>query len=275
MGEAKRRNRNQLRRLQEEQPYCIFCGRETMGTTVDHVPPIGIFSQRQRPQGMEFLACQPCNGGTRAVDQAMAMFSRIFPNAETDAEQAETRQVILRLNNNWPALVREIMPSFRQRKLFRRAGFPDKEVAVLNAGGPLLTQAMNTFGAKLGMALHFHSTGRIVPAVGGVAVRWFSNHEAWTGQIPEDFVSRLGPRQTLRQGKKDVGEQFSYASVVAEGEGMSAHWATFRVSFAMALFVSEDITNMETIPERSIMRPGCLQAPPDAEIHSAPVPCLT
>jgi len=89
-------------------------------------------------------------------------------------------------------------------------------LAVLRADGPILTKYMRTFGAKLGLAFHFEALGAFVPEKGGVQPMYFTNVNAARGELPMQIINLLPPAQTLRQGRKDVRDQFSY-SFLAHG----------------------------------------------------------
>ncbi len=72
----------------------------------------------------------------------------------------------------------------------------------------------------------------------------------------------LGAPQSLKQGRLTLEDQFQYSSL-AEGVDRSAHFATFRVSFAIQAFVVRDFTEMEHIvkdfPDK-VFRPGFSQS---------------
>jgi hypothetical protein len=67
MGEAKRNLRAHAAILADA-AGCIYCAGENVATTIEHMPPISLFEGRQRPKGLEFPACQPCNNGTGHSD---------------------------------------------------------------------------------------------------------------------------------------------------------------------------------------------------------------
>ena len=78
-----------------------------------------------------------------------------------------------------PGLLEEMCPSAEQEQRFARirlSGLGEP----LNCSGPMLNTCIQNFGAKLGFALHYLQSDRIVPPEGGVAVRWFTNYEAMT-----------------------------------------------------------------------------------------------
>ncbi len=112
------------------------------------------------------------------------------------------------------------------------------------------------FGAKLGFALYYELTGRVVPPEGGVAVWWYSNYDAVTGGIPPELFQILGEDRTLKQSKWSTGDQFNYAPVIPENGNMAAYFSTFRRSFAVLSWISEDVAGFDGIENMQIHRPG-------------------
>ena len=105
-------------------------------------------------------------------------------------------------------------------------------------------------------ALHYALTGKIIPPSGGAAVRWFSNYEKYTNKIPEESLRLLQGHGTLRQGKKDVSDQFGYSWAHANDADASIYFAYFRQSFAIIGFVWHDRTRFPDIPNMTIHVPG-------------------
>ncbi len=88
------------------------------------------------------------------------------------------------VKSNNLGLREEMMPSLRQRERFVLANVNLAGVGgVLNCSGPLLNRSIQYFGAKLGCAVYYATANRIVPAVGGISVRWYSNFDAQTGEM--------------------------------------------------------------------------------------------
>ncbi len=257
MGQAKLKKRRKEAFLKQH-PYCCYCGGETPATTIDHIPSRQMFSLRRRPKGLEVPACQTCNQATRQHEQVAAMLGRIYPDGPTEAERGEMRQIMHAVSSNIPGLLEEMWPSRQQKTRFAREQIDFPGVAgVLNCSGPLLNRSIQNFGAKLGFALHYSTTGRTVPPPGGVAVRWYSNYDAMTDGIPPPLFRLLGEPQTLKQGKWAAGDQFNYAFAVAEGEKTAIYFSTFRLSFAVLSWVSEDLARFEDIEDIEVHRTGC------------------
>src|SRR3954467_2212243 len=103
MGESKQKRRAHATLL-DSCPWCIYCGGDQSSTTVDHVPPIIMFDQRQRPKGLEFGSCEPCNVGTKHADLVPAMIGRSMPDSATEAGRTEMKTIFSAVSNNIPGL---------------------------------------------------------------------------------------------------------------------------------------------------------------------------
>ena len=263
MGEAK--HRQKLRdQVLGRFPNCIYCGGKSVASTIDHVPPRAVFHSRHRPRGLEFPACNECNKGARIDELAVAMLSRLYPDSENELEREEITNLMRSVNNNLSGLLEEMQPSYRQKKLGRQYGYvAPGSGGVLNCKGPILNRAINRFAAKMGYALHFEIGGKPVPIDGGASVWWLTNYQAFKSDMPHQLINMLGERKTLRQGSWDVEDQFSYASLMTVERTMSAHFATFRASFAICAVVAENIENIRPpndVDHVTLHTPGWLQA---------------
>lgn len=250
-----------------ENPLCIYCGGLTSATTVDHVPPRALFEARQRPKGLEFAACDPCNSGGSKDELVASLLARTYPDPISEQARLELCRLIQGADNNNPGLLLEMMPSIDQESQLREIQGSIAELpkigGVLNCKGPLLNKAIHRFGAKIGFALHYELTKKIIPPDGGVSVWWYTNHQAVLGQIPHHLLGILGEPKTLRQGKQEVGRQFRYGSVGTREGTMSAHLASFNMSFSVCAFVSDNATKIRPpadIEYVTTHRPGWLQS---------------
>lgn len=256
MGEA-RIKKSQTQKFVAEHPWCCYCGGHTPATTRDHVPSRQMFSLRRRPQGLEVPACEPCNGATRREEQIAALMGRIYPDAGTAAERDEMQQIMTKVQQREPGLIRELRASARQRRGARRSRLADQgATGVLNASGPILNEAIQRFGVKLGLGLHYATTGNIAPQSAGIGVRWYSNHQHAQGDVPPNLLNMLQHSKTLEQGTWNAGDQFRYSWKVT-GEGDRAlYFSVFRYSFAVACFVFHDHTEVPELPGAIIWAPG-------------------
>ena len=247
------------RRILQAQPCCIYCGGVNKATTIDHMPPITIFDQRRRPDGLKFSACEPCNSGSRPAEQIIELISRVSPDPPDEAGRQELQRLYREVANNHRDLYSEMVPTNAQLAAFeqQKANLP-ADMHLLNARGPLLNNAMNRFAAKFALAMHFERTGNIASTSAVVAGRWFSNHQVYTEGIPEVLLKTVGDPSTLVQGKWSVGEQFGYAVAHSPSGKKSLSLARFRNAFAVSGMVSDELEppELEGFP---IVRPGFLR----------------
>ncbi|UYN96575.1 MAG: hypothetical protein KIT25_06480 [Enhydrobacter sp.] len=261
MGEAKRR-RTRLQRMLAEQPWCIYCGGSTPGSSVDHMPPIAICDLRQRPPGLEFVACADCHEATRRLDQVAAVLCRAFPDPTSEDARREVQALMRGLANNQPDILFEWRASAIQRRIAYEAPGQFKRGGALNIGDKT-HMMMLTFAARTAAALHFQVTQRIVPSSGGIWATWHTNERLIKGDFPEHFAEMLPPHTTLGAGlRKSLAGQFDYSSRVTDDGLMSAHMATFRLSFAIQAAVATDIASFAHVQSTRpalVFRPGFLK----------------
>jgi hypothetical protein len=233
LGDARARRRAHARLLSSS-PWCIYCG----GTadTIEHMPPKQMFIRKQRPKGLEFPSCLECNSGTGKSDLVASLLGRLSVDPSADDEAEEFKKLLLAVRNNVPGLLEEMQIGRGGQKLARRTLPLQEGAGVLRANGPLVTKHMLIFGAKLGFALHYEALQNVLPPTGGVLPRWFSNAQAARGEIPNALFSLLpATRQTLKQGRREVGDQFEYAWVITPERQHALFYATFHRSFAIAV----------------------------------------
>jgi hypothetical protein len=238
MSESKLKRRRHADILRRSR-FCVYCGGGTAATTIDHMPPIGMFHGRRRPKGLEFPSCNACNQGTKTAELVAALVSRFFPDAINQEQASELRRL--------GAAVRVKIPGLMEEMWIGRGGqkFREKETGItgghfVRANGPLVSKYMQTFAIKLGFALHYHFTGMIVPAQGGVAARWFTNVDRATDRFPQSIFRLLPPAETLKQGKVEVASQFQYSATYSEDGSIGLYLGTFRRSFAVVAFGATD-----------------------------------
>lgn len=240
MGEAKAR-RKAHSEMMGRHPGCIYCADENAATTVEHMPPIAMFDQRQRPKGLEFPTCKNCNQGTRLADLVASLMGRMYPNSDSEFGRDELQKLLNAVSNNVPGLLEEMQVGRAGQKLARRS-IPNMPVdaSVLRANGPIMTSHMRTFAGKLGFALHFEAHGASIPKEGGVQPMYFTNVNAARGELPMEIINLLPSSSTLQQGKKHVRDQFTYAYLLTEERRHSVFYAVFRSSFAVAAVTALD-----------------------------------
>jgi hypothetical protein len=135
---------------------------------------------------------------------------------------------------------------------------------ILRVNGPILTHHIGVFGAKLGLALHYEAHGLPVPPAGGVQSMLFTNVSYLRGEIPIELMKLLPAPRTLKQGKRDVSDQFQYSWCLTEEGRHSFFFATFRFSFAIGAVTALDRSEfLESNSDKyPITIPGAFKAKP-------------
>ena len=250
MGEAKSKRRTHAATL-KKCPWCIYCGGVHPADTIDHMPPIGMFDGRQRPKGLEFPACRECNNGTGLSDKIASLLRRVYPDARPD----EVKRLLRGVANNVPGLLEEMKVG--QLRQGPGAGF-------LKVDGPILTHHIGVFGAKLGLALHYEAHSSPVPPEGGVQPMFFTNVSHLRGEIPAELINLLPEPRTLKQGIREVSNQFQYSWAITEERRHSFFFATFSYSFAIGAVTALDRSEFleRNADKYPITIPGAFKAKP-------------
>jgi hypothetical protein len=221
-----------------------------------------MFRNRRRPKGLEFASCLPCNRGTRLTDLVAAMLCRASPNNEGILEKEELESILRAVGNNVPGLLQEMHVRTAGQKIARKRLPPGAaEGGFLRVDGPMVSGHMETFAEKLGFALFYEVTRKIIPPTGGVAAHWYSNVDRLEGKFPQSIFDFLLSPQTLKQGRFDVAEQFSYQWRLTEGEQMGLFCAFFGASFAILACAATDtaLLSFDGLDEADIAKPGDLR----------------
>jgi hypothetical protein len=254
-----------FQRMQLAQPWCIYCGGATRGTSIDHVPPKTAFDFKHRPKGMEYMSCEPCRKGSERIDQVAGFFARLYSvKPGTKKHIQELRKIIRGVGNNVPEVLKEMKLDEVLRGARHDVHTVLPDAAAIFSVGPIASSYLTAFGARVALALHYEVTRQILPVSGAIFVHWMSNNVMIENEVPEQFLAMLGPPQSLVQGSKFTSEdQFLYKSREENNGARSAHFVTFRMSFAFQAFVVRDFAEMKHIVNdlpSKVFRPGFLEA---------------
>lgn len=238
-------------------PICCFCGGSRPSAEPDHVPSRAIFQGRRWPEGFEFPACVSCNRSTRDDEQIVAMLSRLYPEPQSLEEQAEVHECMRAVAHNFPNVLREMQPSYRQlRQTARKYGIEKPhggtfmDIPALSVNGPLVNTAVVNFGRKLFCALYYKHAGKILPQGGGIGIRWYTNLQINADEIPDSLAAVMPDFPKLERARKDLSSQFFYRSGVSECKEAAVFLALFRQSFAIVGYVR---CNKEDMPTSSLV----------------------
>jgi hypothetical protein len=218
---------------------CVYCGVRP-SATVDHMPPLVVFDGRRRPAELEFPACEECNRATSAVDTIIGWLSRIYPDAQTAEARADMKKVTHAVITNYPEVASGIQRIAAPPYVRLPSGFLVKEDRVHLRMDEYIATALEQFGIKFGLAMHWLETRQIASKNARISVMAFSNYQDSVGEIP-NAVFRIFPRlEMLRQGAFTSENTFRYGSRVESDQRFSAHMCTMRYSFMVLAMVDEN-----------------------------------
>jgi hypothetical protein len=209
MTEVKLRSRTRQAILAAE-PRCIYC--DGPPQTLEHMPSRGMLRGKERPSGMEYAACAACNNGTRGADAVAALMARIHPDNDQGSWRAEEmRKLVSAVDAHAPGVRQEMSQPKKARSEWLRR--PDsgllQRVVRVHADGPRMKANLSVYGAKLAMALYREHVGSALPLHGEVWCQ-FAFNGGMTQEHLDARVRILPVHETLRQGRKNVADQFAY-----------------------------------------------------------------
>ncbi|MFN3171439.1 MAG: hypothetical protein ACE37E_12210 [Hyphomicrobiales bacterium] len=269
MGEAKKKRRRHAKVL-EMAKGCIYCASRGAAEQVDHMPPRAIFRMSQRPKGLEFPSCAKCNQGTSHLDMAAAFMARTFPGISSEEDSNEWDRVMQEVSRVAPDLLSEMwMPREEMSAMLNNEGITDPRMAAFRADGPILSAHMQAFGAKVGFALRFEDVGYPIPETGGAQVRWFTSGELYNGALPESLYASIGAIKIMRQGRITSDGAFEYGwGEFTEHPSVRLYYAKVREAFAVAAFVTDEISNLPFPADQvATFQPGDLSKPAQDRIY--------
>ena len=157
----------------------------------------------------------------------MAMISRFYPEARTDAEQEEMTCIIDALRKNYPGLIPELLPSPEVIRRYASRPWSGAWARPVSLSGPLVNSCAKVVARKLFSALYYKEFGKIIPSAGGIMWRWYSNAARLDNKLPNELISMMTRGALIQRTKRDLSDQFSYTfSKVVDGE-LAFHFATF------------------------------------------------
>jgi hypothetical protein len=259
MSEGKHKSRTRQAILATE-PRCIYC--PGLPQTLEHMPSRGMLRSKYRPSGMEYAACISCNNGTRGADAVAAVIARLHPdNGEGSWQAEEIRKLTSALDKYAPGVREEISePSKAHSEWLRRpaSGLLQRVVRV-HANGPRLQAYLKVYGAKLAMAFYREHVGKALP-LDGVIWCQFALNAGMTQEHLNERVKILPAHETLRQGQKNVGDQFAYR-YNSDERSVVAAVAQFHRGLWFTAFASSDPRIIELLT-----RPEFVQLPASVSI---------
>lgn len=271
MSEAKRKSQTRQAIIARE-PRCIYC--PGPAATLEHMPPISMFRGRQRPGAMEYGACEACNKGTRGSDAVAALIARMHPDiGEESWQEKEIGKLISVIDTYAPGVRQELsLPSKLNHEWMRRPSGLLQKVVRVHADGPLVKAHLGIFGAKLAMALYREHVGVALPLDGAVWCE-FALNAGMTQENLNARVEKLPVHETLRQGDKNVHDQFSYR-YNCDARTVIAAVVQFHRGLWFTIFASSDQRIIALLNKELLQVPGSVMVRPGNLLGLLPAPSV-
>jgi hypothetical protein len=165
-------------------------------------------------------------------------------------DQKEVERLIPGIQREFPGLLESMSQdiSVRARRTTReklKIQLPDGssalDVPVYSVRDQRFHDAVLNFGRKFGMALFYKRFLAPMPITGGIGVRWYSNVQVESGEIPSTFREVVPDLPKLERAKIDLSDQFVYrvGSAQEEGTRIGAFRADFHASFVIVGFFTD------------------------------------
>lgn len=243
----------------KKEPRCIYCPKPH--NSVEHMPPISMFTGRDRPSGLEFATCEDCNNGTNGADVVAAAFARMRRMPErSDPLLREALEFRNSIQKDAPGVWEEFTDPARNRQVLVPSSGGIYRLAIeITADGPQLRGHLDVFSAKLGMALYREHTGHALPLDGMVTTSWFLN-QALSQKHADAMLKMLPGYDGLRQGQKTSEGQFAYR-YNSDGKTTVAALSQFHQGlyiFTAATCMPELYRILSMWPKSALSKPGDL-----------------
>lgn len=228
-------------------PYCCFCGGTQKAVEEDHIPARSLFRERQWPQGYVFPACSECNDSSRTDELVLGYIVRIRIGEYDELAYREYKaadEKLKRRRPEWAAEMREfsrrrVINTLRETDLAAN-GLPSPPEIYLMSLPQAYADAMQRYAEKLGKALYYLHTGRILPSTGLVKAEAHTNAEYASKQFSLEGFKRLPVEPVLTRSGKNLEDQFRYVYGIRDDDLSASFMVYFGESIAMTIMAFHD-----------------------------------
>jgi hypothetical protein len=202
MGEKRRK----IEEFKKKHPYCCYCGGAWPTENVDHAPPISLFRNRHRPNGMEVPSCLYCNKNFSAFDALVSLFAKTAASGFGDQDSNDIKRLISSSVRRFPDFFKEIMSSSEMTYLSHNDLL--RPVWKMKFQDPSVHFAMRFFGARMLAAVFYETAGKILPIGTHIGVVWRTSIQPLPPEALRRLLQSLDRYLTLTQGRFDGSDQF-------------------------------------------------------------------
>lgn len=194
-----------------------------------------------------FPTCEACNDSTREEERIIAFFAQLAHPALSTLQQEEFERSLKAVYSRHPELIdamkgttaNDVRRFLQRSNLKLPPGLSTADLHVVKLPSSI-DKIVRKFSQRLGRALHYKHTRRIVPVDGVVRVNWFTNASLVTNKFPHPVFSRLTKQPKLERATVNLSEQFSYRYEVSVAGDLGMYGCAFGRSFYVVCIVVFD-----------------------------------
>lgn len=205
MGEAKIKSR-QRQEILSSHPRCIYCP-NTHASTIEHMPPRGLFKDKERPSGWEFPTCSDCNECSRGADAVAQILSLIHPLEDEEWQFERMKRVLPAVRKQAPRAYQEICSNDKAKSRWVNCRGLLRNVVEVKADGPSTVAHLDAFAGKMALAVFAELIGRPIELDGTLFTQWYLN-AGLSQKAYHAHLSIMPDFSELQQGKKTSAGQF-------------------------------------------------------------------
>jgi hypothetical protein len=257
-------------------PTCCFCGGSTAAITEDHIPARSLFRNKQWPQSYVFPACSYCNKASSLDELVLGWLVRAQLGIYAGDDKKEFQSALEKFQRRrpeWFAKMKEMTRTETRQHLrshsLSASDFPGGEIYGMTLPEEI-TDALDRYAKKLGKALYYLHTQRIVPSSGVVMSKAMTNAEFMSPRFPLSKFDVMTIAPPMSRANCDLSDQFAYRYGVPEEGGGAAFLIQFRQSTVMLVTVYED--REEYLQRREVKYQSAVNLSPTAPRPESAIP---
>lgn len=203
------------------------------------MPPKAMFKNKDRPGGMEYGCCAPCNHGSRTSDATAAFVAHSTSGDDWKVPRLVELFGTIKLHE--PDFPAEFFRSGNQRDIhLKQASGLITSAKKVRLDGPVVNRHLTIFSAKLGMALFREHTGEPMPENSGVFLNWFGTPSIEQSPSANALIDMLPELGELKQGTKQSKDQFIY-HYLSDSKTVVAAFMRFHTSLHINVVAIADL----------------------------------
>lgn len=235
-----RANQFNFKKFKKEHTTCVYCAETNIQTTIDHMPPQRMFKNAlNRPNQLIFPSCKECNNYTSKYDLAVCYFSRLLMSEEHRRYECDLGDLFKRIRRNCPDFYWALSTATHEEVKVNPGCNPDitaKMIITDESAMKIVDHYLGMYSTKVGFALHYQETGRVISKEGLILSTFQMNEWANTSNPDIKILENLN---YMEQGKNNTKGFFEYKTHKLK-EGVYFHITRITESLVLSSLSIED-----------------------------------